>query len=488
MCLVLVLTVAIAFSGCKYMYISTKAESVFRYMIYFRYIQGETRDKDQILVRLKLMEGTIKVTEPITVRVYLFDTFIKDNDPLNGSWQMKTDVRKSGLVKVLTTVYNGTDMDAFADVTDIYRNTNAFEKQDASVVESEKTFYYDEEKGYVLRFVGDSLLEHALAFAINDSFGEDPESLYQYLEKYTEYPGGACVRYTYGSFSLPILAVAGRYRINDGEWVYVEGGSCDFVLADYNRGDVIWYQAIYANGELSAPVSHTISSLTVSVDPDGGNINGNTDIYKKDNVGAKDNRVSVATEREEAEGFVSEVCSRGEETLEGFEFTDGDGTIVKEPSYQYRIEFEMINHYSGTRKKGKVKVDASMVEQFDNEEDFKVYYANYMTDVLGGKIEYLADTIVLYRQNGYKYYVEPGLENVSVRAIWSGSKRTEHIPYKYTLVKAGSNMYGKFMARRTDGDTDWIEASFKASKTTDSAELKAMSEYHTTILPNGEQM
>lgn len=486
MCVIIVLTVAIAASGCKFMSLDAEAALRFAYTIKVRYVPGATRADDRVTMTLVVEGGSIKEPKYVNLRMYAFDTYIRESHQNFGVWQAETDVRKSGLVKEAEVVYGDEEnMEFTVDVTDLYRYTNAFNKQDPSDIESGKSFYYDDEKGYVLRFRGNSYYESVLGFAVTGGVADDTESLYEYLETY-KYAGGNRYRSTFSEFDMFIIPDKGRYRINNGEWIQVDGRSTDFVLDDYNKGDVIWYQAIYPNDKLSAPVSHTISDLTVYVDTDGGNINGKTDNFSATNKGSKEQRICIATDREEVSGFTSETCKRGEETLEGFEIVEGEGEIKKEPCNAYRMTVEMTIKSNGRKRKAKDTVDAGIVEQFDNMDDFKAYYCDYLTKQFSGTVVVNADTMEVYVQHGSRYYVYSDADTLSVRAIWSGSRKNTNKPLKYTLVKAGSNMYGKFMARRTDCDTGWLITSFRASETVDSDELKAMSEYHTTILPNGK--
>jgi hypothetical protein len=300
---------------------------------------------------------------------------------------------------------------------------------------------------------------------IPNDVADDDESRYLYLEG--KYPGeeNKSYRYKIEEGLMPMKVVSAEYMINrDNNWKECENAYykystvyTDFVFSDYNVGDIISFRVKFENGRYSAVSEHKITDLNVDVDPNGGDLNGNTIVYQCFSDGSNGSDVQIAVDYERVEDFPSKVCEREGYTFQGFEFVEGEGEIIEIVKNGYRAYLNYTYISTGKTKRQKVSVGDKTAYQYPTEDDLREYLWESLSVANGKTYTFTKDDIEIYSQRRVFYYVRSDMSYVRVRAVWKSDKAER----KISLIKLSSSMYNSSLFKRTDGDDSWFSASKK---------------------------
>jgi hypothetical protein len=412
---------------------------------------------------LEDLNNTCKGYSYVGGTVYLYDKYLRAYADLSngGAWQENVDFRQAKLIYGAQANFGMGDTPYVeVDVTDIYNNTDAVNKIETESIACKKTVT----DTYVI-FSGDIYFEKYNFTVFPSDVADDDESRYLYLEGKGPSESKKSYRYKIDEGYIPMDVVSAEYMINrDGNWKECENAYLDvtelcakFEFSDYNVGDIISYRVKYENGRYSAVSEHKITDLNVDVDPNGGNINGNTVVYQCFSDGSNESDVPIAREYETVERLPSYVCEREGYTFQGFEFIEGEGEIVEVVKYGYTAYLNYTDLETGERGRQKLAVSEGTAYKYQDPEKLRNYLWRTVSVLNGDDFSCTKDDIEIHSQKRVFYYVRSDLSYVRVRAVWKPDK----VQKKISLIKLSSSMYNSSLFRRTDGDESWFSASKK---------------------------
>jgi hypothetical protein len=431
---------------------------------YMYTVKIEYKDQKATLsLMLEDVGNTCKGYSYVGATVYLYDRYLKDYaDTSNGGvWQENVDFRQAKLIYGVEANFGMGDTPyAEVDITDIYNNTDAVKK-----TETEYVICHKEVTETGVTFRGGTYFERYNFSVIPCDVPDDEESIYLYLEGKDPGEANKAYRYKIDEGLMPMRVVSAEYMINrDNNWKVCENAyddvteiCADFNFSDYNVGDIISYRVKYENGRYSYVIEHKITDLNVDVDPDGGNINGETAVYQCFSDGKNGSDVQIAIEYEPVELFPSMDIEREGYTFQGFEFVEGEGEIVEEVKYGYMAYLNYTIVATGETARRKLRVGDSISYRFQDPEDLRDYLWQNYSGANGTTLSFTKDDIDIYSQRRVFYYVRSDLSYVRVKAVWKKDKAER----KISLVKLSSSMYNSSLFRRTDGDDSWFSISKK---------------------------
>ena len=459
--------------------VKAAADSVYKWL----YDVKMTYSKENITLNLSLEDiSAVPVDKNMGTVLFILDTYLKDSDKPDGKWQMDVNVRDADIIKIGTLDFSqsSTPSKRF-DITDIYYNTNAFYKPDTSNVRC----YKDVESDYVL-FYGYGYMQEAVFFVRKIDDDMDKESLYSYLDEISYDSSGNPIKKNFYTHTMNMDTVSGQYRVNDGAWVDCND-SVKLYYKDYNDGDVLWFRTVFADGTYSGEVSHTVSKLKVNVNPDGGSINGKTELYTCSVDGTYDDNVYIACNNEKVEQFTENVCEKEGYTFGGFVFQEGSGKIIVKENWAYKASVRVKRVSTGVEFTNVEKVSDSIREQYPTQEELLTYYQERYRKLYEGKtsVTYYPESVTILSQKQIYYYVSSSLPQVTVKAVWIPDNVL--MPGKSVkLIKIGSSMYRKAMIKRTQDDDCWALCSKVDFKNLSTAIETSAIRKHIRILPSGQ--
>ena len=442
-----------------------------------------TYSKENITLNLSLEDTSeVPIDKNMGTVLYVLDTYLKDNDKPDGKWQMDVNVRDADIIQIGTLDFNesSTPSKNF-DITDIYYNTNAFYKPDTSVIRC----YKDVESDYV-QFYGYGYMQEAIFFVRRIGDALDKESLYSYLDEISYDSSGNPIKKNFYTYTMNMDTVSGQYRVNDGEWMDCND-SVKLYYKDYNDGDVLWFRTVFADGTYSGEVSYTVNKLKVNVNPDGGTLNGKTEMYTCSADGTYDDNVYIACNNEKAEQFAENVCEKEGCAFGGFVFQEGSGKIIVKENWAYKASVRVRRVSTGVEFTNVEKVSDSIREQYPTQEEPLAYYQERYRKLYEGKtsVTYYPESVTILSQKQIYYYVSSSLPQVTVKAVWIPDNAP--LPGKSVkLIKIGSSMYRKAMIRRTLDDDSWVLCSKVDFKNVSTAVEPSAIRKHIRILPSGQ--
>lgn len=459
--------------------VAAEADNVYTWLYDVKMIYSE----DNITLNLSLEDtSTVPIDKNMGTVLFVLDTYLKNSNKENGKWQMDVNVRDADIIQVGTLDFSesSTPSKNF-DITDIYYNTNAFYKPDTYNIRC----YKDVESDYV-QFYGYGFMQEAVFFARRIGDALDKESLYTYLDEISYDSSGNQVKMNFFTYTMNMDTVSGQYCVNDGQWM-----ECDervkLYYKDYNDGDVLKFRTIFADGTHSGEISHTINKLKVDVNPDGGSLNGKTEMYTCSVDGTYDNNVYIACDNEKTEQFTENVCEKEGFIFGGFAFQEGSGKILIKEDVAYKASVRVKIIPTGDEFTNVEVVEDSIKKQYATEDELQEYYEERYRIAYEGQsfITYYPDSVTLLSQKQTYFYVSSSLPKVTVRAVWIPVNNDSQEKY-ITLVKIGSSMYQKAMIRRTIDDDSWFMRSKVDFKKDSEALEPAAIRKHIRICPSGE--
>jgi hypothetical protein len=466
--------------------VNAKAEEFkthqFMYSVWITY-----KDKKATLqFTLEDLNNTSKGYPDVGATVYLYDRYLKDYADISngGSWQENVDFRQAKLIYGASANFGMGDVPYVeVDVTDIYDNTDAVKKTKTENVPCTKTVTDTQ-----VTFVGSTYFDRFNFTVVPSDVANDEESIYLYLEGKDPGEADKAYRYKIDEALIPMKVVSAEYMINrDNNWKECENAyreysdmCAQFNFSDYNVGDIISYRVKYENGRYSAVIEHKITDLNVDVDPNGGNLNGNTVVYQRFSDGSNESDVQIAMDYERVDGFKSVVCEREGYTFQGFEFVEGEGEIIEIIKYGYKAYLNYTNDKTGQKGQQKLTVTDTMAYKYSTPEQLRDYLWKNLAAASGSGMSFTKDDIEIHSQRRVFYYVRSDLSYVKVRAVWKPD-----VPQrKISLIKLASSMYNSSLFRRTDGDESWFSASKKLELGKNSENAEKL--LHVKITPDGK--